>query len=119
MELSDGSRVCLDCEAIFVIEDGEKKYFDDHNLTMPRRCRTCCQLRKDLAHQADVAHAREVLGVTASPARSTRARPDNLMRVGLEKHKHDHAGHGDIQPDRKRDACEASVLSEPLAEAQE
>jgi hypothetical protein len=42
-----------------------------------------------------------------------------LMRVGLEKHKHDHAGHGDIQPDRKRDACEAAVLSEPLAEAQE
>lgn len=62
MELSDGSRACLDCEAIFVIEDGEKKYFDDHDLTLPKRCRQCRQLRKDLAHQVDVQRATELLG---------------------------------------------------------
>lgn len=61
MELSDGSKVCLDCEALFIIEDGERQYFEAHNLTTPRRCRTCRQLRKDLAHQADVERASEQL----------------------------------------------------------
>ena len=64
MELSDGSKVCLDCEAIFFIDDGEKQYFEDHGMTQPKRCRDCRQLRKDLRHQADVDRAAKTLGVT-------------------------------------------------------
>jgi hypothetical protein len=63
MELSDGTRVCADCESAFVIDSGERKYFEDHYLTLPRRCRDCRQLWKDLRHQADVERACLVLGV--------------------------------------------------------
>jgi hypothetical protein len=74
-ELSDGSRICADCGAIFVIDDGKKKYFDDHHLTQPKRCKACRQLRKDIAHQTDVDRAREVLGET------TRREDDDFLMM--------------------------------------
>ena len=63
MELSDGSKVCIDCESLFIIDDGERQYFETNSLTLPKRCKACRQLRRDLAHQQDVERAREVLGV--------------------------------------------------------
>jgi hypothetical protein len=63
MELSDGSRVCVDCESLFKLEDGERQYFETNNLTLPKRCKACRQLRKDLAHQADVDRAKEALRI--------------------------------------------------------
>jgi hypothetical protein len=54
MNLSDGTRVCVDCEQIFVMDDGEILWFKGHGFTMPLRCESCRQYRKELAHQADV-----------------------------------------------------------------
>lgn len=64
MELSDGTRVCIDCENLFIIDDGERAYLADRGYQLPKRCKACRALRKDIAHQADVDRARETLGVT-------------------------------------------------------
>ena len=57
MELSDGSKVCLDCEAVFIIDDGERKYFEANNLTLPKRCKDCRAQRKALASAEAVRRA--------------------------------------------------------------
>lgn len=63
MDLSDGSKVCIDCGAWFTVDDGERRYFTDRNFQLPKRCRPCRQLRKDLRHVEDVQRAEDVLGL--------------------------------------------------------
>ena len=73
MELSDGSRICADCGAIFVIDDGERKYFEAHDLTLPKRCKDCRALRAEVRHREDVQRA------IASCGRPSRIKPPSSM----------------------------------------
>ena len=34
-------RKCKDCGSYFLINDDEKQWFIDHNLSLPKRCHTC------------------------------------------------------------------------------
>jgi hypothetical protein len=47
MELSDGSRICVDCEQLFVMAGGERKFFAALGLAPPNRCPACRRLRKE------------------------------------------------------------------------
>lgn len=37
---------CKDCGHDFTIEPAEKKWYEDHEMTLPKRCKTCRALKK-------------------------------------------------------------------------
>ena len=43
---ADLSRLCIDCQASFVIEAGERQFFEGRGLPLPRRCAECRRRRK-------------------------------------------------------------------------
>ena len=40
-------RTCICCGRIFYFSEGEKRYFKEHGLCMPKRCKACRKLRKE------------------------------------------------------------------------
>jgi hypothetical protein len=47
MELSDGTRVCVDCEQLFVMDGGERTFFATLGYPPPSRCPACRRLRRE------------------------------------------------------------------------
>jgi hypothetical protein len=57
MELSDGTRVCVDCTQIFTVDDGERRFFEARGFAMPKRCPTCRQARRISRERAQAQQA--------------------------------------------------------------
>lgn len=47
LEVSEG-RICVDCGQPFDILVGERKYYEGHGMSLPRRCPVCRSLKKQL-----------------------------------------------------------------------
>ena len=40
------TRVCRDCGTVFGLDSGEIRYYEEHNLHLPTRCKVCREKRK-------------------------------------------------------------------------
>lgn len=40
------TRICKDCGAVFGLDKGEVKYYEEHNLHLPTRCKVCRDKRR-------------------------------------------------------------------------
>lgn len=49
----DETLTCLDCGQTFVWTKGEQSYFTERQLSRPKRCRLCRELRRAEREQAD------------------------------------------------------------------
>lgn len=47
---------CIDCGKEFVISAGEQKFYESHNLALPKRCKDCRKKRKDEKAQKEREH---------------------------------------------------------------
>jgi hypothetical protein len=45
--------ICADCAADFVFTAGEGRFYSDHELTLPKRCKACRVARRQEREQAD------------------------------------------------------------------
>lgn len=45
-DVQDMTLTCADCGAVFVWTAGQQAFFAERNLTRPKRCSTCRQLRR-------------------------------------------------------------------------
>jgi hypothetical protein len=54
VQLSDRTLVCAECGVIDVVEDGERRFFEEQGYALPRRCRECRRLRQEHASRREL-----------------------------------------------------------------